>query len=90
MYISVDHAVTKLKSEGGSSGGKKDASSKDLKDENARGASEGLQEQQQQTYDEKTNAWISWATAKLLHLISLEINQVAVIISGAGAESPVN
>lgn len=87
MYISVDHAVTKLKSGGDSSGGKIDASSKHLKDENARGASEGLQQHQQQTYDEKTNAWISWATAKLLHLISFELQQVAIIISGAGADS---
>ena len=40
----------------------------------------------QQTYDEKMNNWISWSFTKLFHLLTLDIQQVSIIISGAGSD----
>jgi len=41
---------------------------------------------QQQTYDEKMNNWISWSFTKLFHLLTLDIQQVSIIISGVGSD----
>ena len=56
----------------------KSDSSKDAKDDSPK--------KQQLTPDERMNAWISWAAAKLLRFISLDLQNVSVIISGASAE----
>jgi len=40
----------------------------------------------QQTYDEKMNNWISWSFTKLFHLLTLDIQQVSIIISGVGSD----
>lgn len=41
---------------------------------------------EQQTYDEKLNAWLTWGGEHLLRSISIEFQQVSVIISGVGSE----
>jgi len=95
----IDHAVAKMKKKGDASHGfvkklsfnkgskrtqlNSSTTSEDL-EEDPTAAGEGSAEQQ--TYDEKVNTWIHWATEKILHLISFELQHVSVIISGAGSE----
>ena len=38
------------------------------------------------SYDEKVNAFIHWVAERVLHAISFEFEQAAIVISGAGSQ----
>ena len=69
----IDHAVTKVKARGTSS--PNDSQRKD----------EGMHSNVK-TYDEKVNEWIRFFARTLCHILTLELVNASVIISGAGSD----
>ena len=84
----IDHAVTKLKTKGGakcpSIHSKRDISSpqrKVVEEPNKKNTHSNAQ-----TYDEKMNAWIKFFVEILCHIITLDLVNASIVISGAGSD----
>ncbi|KAL7543622.1 LOW QUALITY PROTEIN: hypothetical protein ACHAXR_013206 [Thalassiosira sp. AJA248-18] len=94
----IDHAVAKLKAKVDESTGLTKSfsfskgSSNQLDSNTSSQGLEGVAAEsrepsvEQQTYDEKMNAWIHWGAERVLHMISFELEHASVMISGAGSE----